>query len=315
MGYRGYVRKLIVALLIAVMLVTLTPPANPKQQESQATSQIEQGTALRPPAFVQSVYAADSTAAITDTTQVDFKFLLKEAGIAAYTKLDPPLDLASLQPRFKTIRQQTDQFISGIMIAPGYEKVPELGENAEVQVFLHNDGWIVAYLTKWQLASALIDWVNYDQNRLTSTLIESVVRSLALDAGASGFTVSYYDFRYPQATNLMLVATHAEQNVWVNSFQITVPRGLTLYETTWAHAKFFGSNHPSVCLLDDDVFNRVNPDGERWGFTTGEFVPTKFSLDKAHKLSLGMDVDWGGGDMGKIRVYCGIAIVYREATQ
>ncbi len=96
--------------------------------------------ALQPPAFLKSARAQDSA-------QVDFEFILEEAGVTAYTNLNQELDLTSLEARFKTIRQQTDEFIIGIVTAPGYEKLTEFDETADVQVFLHRDGWIVAYLS------------------------------------------------------------------------------------------------------------------------------------------------------------------------
>ena len=107
--------------------------------------------------------------------------------------------------------------------------MPEFGESAEVQVFLHRDGWIIAYLTRYQNASALFDWVNYDKKRLKdSTLIENVVRMLALDSGVADSTISYYDFRSLEATTLMLAADHSDANKQTESFEINIPRQLTV---------------------------------------------------------------------------------------
>ena len=96
--------------------------------------------------------------------------------------------------------------MTGIAIALGYEKMDYLGTQNEVQLFVHKDGWVVAYLTKYQLAAEMFDWVNYNANRLTSTLIENQVRDIALRLGEKDFNVTYYDFRHPDATSLFLVA-------------------------------------------------------------------------------------------------------------
>lgn len=224
MKHIRYILKFVVALCVAIALLTLTMSAKPEVQP--AADQTDGGMALQLPAFLKSVYAQDST-------QTDFNFLLDEAGVAAYTKLDQELDLENLKTSFKTIGRQTDQFISGIVVAPGYEKLPKFGENAEIQVFLHRDGWIVAYLTRYQTAAALFDWVNYDEKRLkNSTLLENVVRKLAEDTNVVDINVTYYDFRNPKATNLMLVSDHIEAINTRESFEINIPRELTVYEST-----------------------------------------------------------------------------------
>lgn len=217
-----------------------------------------------------------------------------------------------MEGRFKTIRQQTEQFISGIVIAPGYEKLPEFGENAEIQVFLHRDGWIVAYLTKWQLASVMFDWVNYDQKRLgNSTLIENVIRLLVHDVGVDEFTVSYYDFRYPEATNLMLVADFANDKIRSNTFTINIPQQLTVYERSWSSAQLVtyrnsnGAFVPGICTLNNETLSTQNPGGQ-WGLLSGELAKAELPPDTNHTLLV---------DGITQRSYCGLAILYREATK
>ncbi|MFN8494794.1 MAG: hypothetical protein U0350_44740 [Caldilineaceae bacterium] len=311
MKHMSYSRKLVAALCAAIALFVLTLPAKPEPVQP-AADQTGGGIALQPPAFLKSAHAADANAAVTDTTQVDFSFLLDEAGVTAYTKLDQSLDLASLESDFKTIGRKTDEFISGIIIAPGYEYLPEFGENAEVQVFLHHDGWIAAYLTRYQTASALFDWVSYDEKRLKdSTLIENVVRKLAEDAGVSDINVAYYDFRNLQATNLILAADHADANKTSESFEINIPRQLTVYESSWSSAQFgiaadYQTRWRGSCTLNGETLASHDPGGERWGLWSGELAKAKLPPDTNHKLSVA-----GSGK----RSYCGIAIVYREATK
>ena len=291
-------------VLGAAIVLFFASVAGAPQQQGGSVAQTGPGLALQLPAFVESAHAAPLELS-------EFSLVVEEAGITAYTKLDQELDLGTLESRFKTIRQQTDQLISGIVVAPGYENLTELDETAEVQVFLHHDGWIIAYLTRWQPASALIDWVNYDEQRLTSTLIENVVRTLVLDVGAPGATISYYDFRYPEATNLVLAADRADAITQGDSFEITIPRNLTIYESSWAHAKYSASNNPSSCSIDDKELSSVNPGPEKWGFTVGESAQTNFSPDTVHRLALGME--WFNASSS--RIYCGIAVVYQEAAQ
>lgn len=273
----------------------------------QSAQQAGGGLSLQPPAFLKSVHAADSTAAITATIPVDFSFLVKEAGITAYTKLNKPLDLETLAPLFKTKGRQTADFISGIVTAPDYETAPKYEEKAEVQVFVHKDGWILAYLTKWQRGAELFDWVHYDDKRLkNSTLIENVVRYLAENAGASDVAVSYYDFRYPDATNLLLIASHADTTNPQKDFEVNVPLKLTVYESSWSHngIRLYGSN----CKLDDkdiSYFSRTD-----FQFGTNEFTKDTFPQGKTHYFSAILSAE-----DSQARTYCGVAIVYKEVAK
>jgi hypothetical protein len=287
----------IAVLLFALSLLATFGQARPPE------AQTGQGMALQPPAFLKSAQAASPS-------QVDFGSILEEAGVTAYTKLDKEIDLVNAAARFKTIQQETDQFIVGIVTAPGYERSTELEENAEVNVFLQRDGWIVAYLSRWQLASAQFDWINYDKDRLTGTLIENVVRMFAEDEGVSDYTVSYYDFRNPEATHLILAADRVDVTTWADWFQITIPRELMVYESSWAHAKFDRSANESFCKLDNEELVRLNAPDEKWAYTNGELSPAKLSLGTTHRLELSVDGNWWNSE--STRIYCGIAVVYGE---
>lgn len=305
MKHSVYILKFAVALCVVILLFALTLLVKPKQVQ-QAEVETGLGMALQPPAFIKSANAAG-------LAQVDLGFLLEEAGITAYTKLEQEIDLESLKSRFKTIGRQTDQFISGTVNAPGYEKLPEFGESGEVQVFLHRNGWIVSYLTRYQTASSLFDWVSYDEKRLKdSTLIENVVRMLALDTGVSDFAISYYDFRNPTATNLMLVAEHADNNSTSDSFEITIPRELTVYESSWSYAQFSipisstrNVNYFGSCTLNDDTLASLAPGEAKWEVIVNTLSKAKFPLVTNHKIVI------SGND---VRNYCGIAIIYRDST-
>lgn len=266
----------------------------------QSADQTDGGLALQLPAFLKPAYAAD-------TTPVDFSFLLKEAGITAYTKLDEPLDLTTMEPLFKTIGRQTDEFISGIVVVPDYENLSELGEKSEVQVFLHKDGWIVAYLTKWQRASEIFDWVHYDEKRLKdSTLIENMVRTIAKEAEIPDVAVSYYDFRNPEATNLLLAAIHVDSTKAYAAFEMNIPLKLAVYESTWSQSTF---NAPvAVCALDGQRLNTF--DFAQWSLATGELLKDKFAQGKTHKF----DISLNPSDPSN-RNFCGLAVVYKEVTK
>lgn len=298
----GKLLQFAIALCIAVVLYALSLPATFGEVRSPE-AQAGQGIALQPPAFLKSARAAG-------LAQVDFEFILDQAGVTAYTKLDRKIDLLNAAARFKTIQQETDQFMVGIVTAPGYEPSTELEETAEVNVFLHQDGWIVAYLSRWQPASAMFDWINYDEDRLTGTLIENVVRMFAKDEGVSDYTVSYYDFRNPEATHLVLAADRADITTRADWFEVTIPRELTMYEGSWAHAKFDSSTGPSNCTVDGEELLRLNAPDEKWAYATGELSSTKLTLGTTHRFTTDVYNSWSNA--GTVRIYCGVAVVYGE---
>lgn len=257
---------------------------------------------LHAPAFAGSMQ--------TDNPEgVDFSIVLAEAGMTAYTKLDQELDLVAASSRFKTIAKQTDLFIAGIVIPPGYEERAELEESAEVQLFLHRDGWIVAYLTRWQPASYLFDWVNYEDNRLKHTLLESTVNIFAEDEGVVDHAVSHYDFRYPEATNLILAADRADGTTQRDSFQINIPRGIAIHEASWSLSKFESGKFPAECKFNNELLGQVNPAQGNWMFATGTLDSKSLSVNTTNKIDLVMD--WWYADP-KNRIYCGLSIVYGQ---
>jgi hypothetical protein len=303
MKHTGYILKFALALCVAILLFALTLLAKSEKTQT-AEVQSEEGMVLQSPAFLKSAHAAG-------LAQADFEFILDEAGITAYTNLNQELDLTILEARFRTIRQQTDEFILGIITAPGYEKLSEFDENVDVQVFLHRDGWIVAYLSRWQTAAEIFDWVNYEKQRLTGTLIENVVRQLALDIGVNDFNVGYYDFRYPEATQIMLVAERVDYEQPEGSFEITIPRELTTYETSWSHAGFDTAYvSATTCKLNDKLLGAAISSRDKWLILTDQIIKSQLLPGTTHRLFVG-----GTSSTLKTLSYCGLAIVYKEATK
>ena len=288
-------------ILVTVALISKSEPVFPTELPSSP------GIALRPPAFLKSASAAN-------LQQADWEFILEEAGITAYAKVDQQLDLQFLSTTssLKHIRKQTDDYIIGIIYAPGYAELPEFDEKGEVQVLVHKDGWIVAYLTRWQTAAELFDWVNYDQERLTSTLIESTLQFIATELELPAVNVSYYDFRNPNATDLILVADRADGITQTDSFTMNVPREIQIYESTWSAAQFHisadccGNLLPGTCNLNEEQLASLHPPKSKWRLYLGELTEENFPQGRDHKITVGGR--WQ-------RAYCGIAIVYSEATQ
>ncbi len=97
-----------------------------------------------------------------------------------------------------------------------------------MHVYVHKDGWILAYYLRTDRTSKIIDAKN---RTITTTKLKTVVAAVASAAGAPFNDVSYYDFRYPNATNMLLIA---EDVVNGQDFTIFLPSNYSFYERGWA---------------------------------------------------------------------------------
>jgi hypothetical protein len=122
-------------LLLALTVTSFAPRAT-------APGQPENTIPLRAPSFVQVARAQEAgpDAAIA--------FPQNEAGISAYFKADSPINLADVRRVFRVIEAETTDYLIGSVPVAGY---PEL---YDVHLFIHRDGWFVAYYL-----SAVLAWL------------------------------------------------------------------------------------------------------------------------------------------------------------
>ena len=114
------------ALLFGVGGVRLARPAEPDNAHP-----------LKAPSFLSVAYAEDAALEAALASIFD-----NEAGIAAYFKSPSAISLASVAPLYRTIETQTAQYIIGSMA------VPEYPESEDVHVYVHTNGWVMAYYLK-----------------------------------------------------------------------------------------------------------------------------------------------------------------------
>ena len=177
----------------------------------------EQTLALQPPAFVQ---AASSE---TSGTPAEIATMLSdEAGISAYIQTSGPIDLSQVEGEFRTIETQTTEYIIGSV------PVPDHPEHFDTHVYVHSDGWILAYQMEDEATSKMVD---VKAKTISSTKLETVVSIIAGAAGESVGDLKYYDFRFPNATNILMVAED-EQNG--SSFSIEMPEEYAYPERSFA---------------------------------------------------------------------------------
>jgi hypothetical protein len=209
------------------------------------------------------------------------EIIQKEAGISAYFKADSAIPInEDLRNMYRTVEDETATYIIGSMAVEDYS------DTWDVHVYVHTDGWVLAYYGKDEPTSKIFDSKAYDGGTHIPTILEKVLGGVASFVGAADADITYYHFQYPNATNMMLVA---DQD---SAFEITLPSaGFSYLERSWIlyDAKLY--------LNDEEIKNCQ--DHVCWEtFTAGQLLP-----GNAHTVQFSMPYSAGKGM---------IAIIYTE---
>ncbi len=204
--HRLWIIGIVAVFLVAVVAFTRGNPAGP-----------EKTLALQAPAFLDSV-SSTNTAAPPEVAAM----LSSEAGISAYIQTADSITLSSVRGEFRTIETETADYIIGSVA------VPDHPEQFDVHVYVHTDGWILAYYVNTDPTSKIADVMARTVN---GTKLETVLSIVAGAAGYPMIDVKYYDFRYPNATHILMVAEDHENG---RDFTIEMPIDFAYFERSWA---------------------------------------------------------------------------------
>jgi hypothetical protein len=176
---------------------------------------------VRPP-FASVAYAEESSEQLDIGAKLD-----AEAGISAWYSAGMPIDLNVIRPEFVTIELETTEYIIGSVAVPNYV------EHFDMHVYVHVDGWMLAYYLNGDLTAKIVDVKGWT---ISSTNMTTVLATIAGVAGVPFTGETYYDFRYPNATNLLFVA---EDDTDGSDFTINMPTSYAYPDRGWA--KYCGS--------------------------------------------------------------------------
>jgi hypothetical protein len=227
-------------------------------------------------------------------------FLDEEAGVTAYTNLGTTIDLSMARDGFKTIEQETADYIVGSLA------LPDLPETEDVHCFVHSDGWIVTYYLAAEPASKIIGWVYSLPGDLVTKLkvgIDEMCTTLETVAG----DVGYYHFGYPLA-NRLIVITDCIDSAEPDSFNLKIPGDFTMYERSWSHFAVLGFTSSYIedswfKLNDVTIDQHTEPGGTHEGtLTFGQLGPDVF-----HTASVDIEYFRTGA-----QACIGIVLVYFE---
>lgn len=186
---------------------------------------------LAAPSLIRVAHAAADNLAL-DTIQ-------NEAGISAYFQSTTPVSISSVRSIYQTIEIETATYILGSVAMANYP------QNHAPHVYVHADGWFLAYYLNTDPVAKIIDWNAYTASGDTviSTKLENV---LAIVAGAAGVGIpgiSHYDFRFPNATTMLLIAER-DQGSGNNYFTVNIPSSFGVAERSWSLRKQNSSGWP-----------------------------------------------------------------------
>jgi hypothetical protein len=287
------IRRLLGVLPLLIGLLVLlggTPPT----RLSASSTQI----ALEAPSFVQVPRSAETIPNAISSV------LDREAGIAAYYQAPSPVALSQVKGLFHTIEIDTFDYILGSV------SVPSNWEEYDVHVYIHRSGWMLAYYLRDAPAAWLFDWQTCS-GTMNPTRFQAVLNHIATTLAMPTPALTYYDFRYPNATNVLLAMEYVSAGWQQESFTI-LDTGFYYFEQSWG----LGGNYGSYVngRFDVAAYAEYKLDGEvivrntaknTTRFDYGFLSPTQLPPNEPHAIAVYV------GDSSLVRGKMGVlAIVY-----
>ena len=229
-------------------------------------------------------------------------FLENEAGISAYGQVSS-VDLDLAENAFKNVEKKTEDYIIGSVALPDY------GEVDDVHVYVDISGWIIAYYLSEEKASKIIDWVDYySVPEITSTKLSDTIGIVVLEMFVVPPSITYFDFRYPNATQMMIVTDEEMVDGATETFNLMVPSDHPMYSRTWSHA-IFDQNYDSASgnIKIDGATLHSGSSANGWAVWEGDITPTQLFPDVVHEISL-FHNEVGGDDAS----FVGVMLIYAE---
>jgi hypothetical protein len=141
--------------------------------------------------------------------------------------------------------------------------------------------------------------------------LDNALNEILSVVGAVPFEASYYDFRYPDATNIMLIA-EAAYSEGSESFDVKLPADFTFYERSWSHAISddncaWGSD--STLYVGDVSLDDFSGWCKGWALSHGTLAPAQLPPEVFNTIR----IELKEGGSGEEDSFAGIALVYSEA--
>jgi hypothetical protein len=188
-------------------------------------------------------------------------FPADEAGISAYVKAKDNVDLNLTKSAFASIERETPDYIIGTVEMWGHT------EEQRPHVYVSKDGWVVAYYTNERPSGWIMPWGDYAGGPLSSTTLSKSVGIVANAVGGTTNGLKYYDFRYPDATKMMIIVEFGNTDF----FKMKIPTTISTYAVDWSLYKtscsYCGNGY---AYLDGALFGSTGNGGRAYGSLLGQ---------------------------------------------
>ena len=182
-------------------------------------------------------------------------FPVDEPGIAAYVNMNKGIDLEDVTDLFEYghIEVLNETYVIGTV---------KNADNIYTHLYVGADGWVIPYYLNNETASYIMRWNMSAPNDATlgdvlsmntlEEMINRVCEILEVDYEAIKPDIKYYNFEYPDATNMTVVVDMAD-GVYSNYFKLYIPSEFIagVHESSWSHY----TDYFSYLLLDGGQIN------------------------------------------------------------
>ena len=172
------------------------------------------------PIVLISLMMAGSASAAVD-------FPSDEAGISAYVHAKTSVNLDSAKPAFDSIERETSDYIIGTVALDLHT------EEEYPHVYVSTDGWVVAYYPNDRPSSWILPWADYSGGAIASTTLSKAAGIVCSQIGGTTTGLKYYDFRYEDASKMMIIVESATDEE--NFFKVTIPTSFATYAVDWSN--------------------------------------------------------------------------------
>ncbi len=233
----------------------------------------------------------------------------EEAGISFYINVSDEINLTTAKEVYRTTEHETENYTIGTVALPGYPVTED------VHVYVHKDGWIVAYYLNDEPVAKIINWFEYQRPHprdITHTKLKDAVVKMCDGVGATlnWSYKKYYDFRAPNANKMMFVMGAQRVGYELSStFKIKLSGDLLVGERSWSHFAANSSNSSSLSI-DEHTINSFGPCRDGVVTKYGTLTQTQLKPEVFHTVRLGDDEgNWTTGE-----AFSAIALLYRTGT-
>jgi hypothetical protein len=160
-------------------------------------------------------------------------------------------------------------------------------------VYIGKDGWLLAYYPNTEPSSKLVQWYGYQRDAISTTTLRDALialgRNLSLDLSKIDAGITYYHFRYPDATKLIIAVDTVENGN--DEFRYTIPTGIVLYDSAWSHHAEGAGYYGSRSSIDaTDVYSA----GSGTYSACRQMEPQYLNPSAPHNVAIAANAGWMG---------------------